>query len=148
MNLFKALQQGGGYTLPFLLKLSSPAGQEPAAEPIYLINDNTPLEYGGVTWQPSQFSYTPNDSGEGSLSIELAQTDGIIDLLESYYELNLELVGVYLDNEVHELGSFKHRFGTATWDGKELQIDFEQDDRLTMTFPALIFNSYNNRGNT
>ncbi len=148
MNLWKELQQGGGYTLPFLLKFSSPEGQEPAAQPIYLINDNVALTYNGVTYQPSQFSYTPNDSGEGSLSIELAQTDGIIDLLENYYELNIEVIGVYCGNEVQELGNFKHRFGTATWDGKELQMEFEQDDRLTMTFPALIFNSYNNRGNT
>lgn len=144
MNLWRKLAEGGGFSLPYLVKLSAPDG----SGEIRLINDSIKLEYNGATYYPSQFEYTPADSGEGSFNIEIAESDGIIDLLESYYELNIEVIGVYNGEEVIEIKSFKHKYGEASWDGKELEITLDEDDRLSMTFPALIFNSYNNRGNT
>ena len=144
MNIWKKLSTGGGYSLPYLVKIAAPDG----SGEICVINDSIALEWGGKTWQPSNFEYTPADTGEGSFSIEIAETDGIIDLLEGYYELNIEVAGILNGDEVVEIASWKHKHGTATWDGKELEITLDQDDRLEMTFPALIFNSYNNRGNT
>ena len=144
MNLWKKLAQGGGFSLPYLVKIADPDG----GNAIYLINDSISLEHGGNTYKPSQFEYTPNDTGEGSFSIEIAETDGIIDLLENYYEMNIEVIGVLNGDEVAEIASWKHKWGTATWDGKSLEVALDQDDRLEMTFPALLFNSYNNRGNT
>ena len=144
MNLWKKLAQGGGFSLPYLVKIADPDG----GNAICLINDSVSLEYGGDTYNPSNFEYTPNDTGEGSFSIEVVEHDGIIDLLESYYELNIEVVGVLNGDEVEEIGSWRHKHGTAVWDGKQLEVTLDQDDRLEMTFPALIFNSYNNRGNT
>ena len=144
MNLWKKLAQGGGYSLPFLVKIAAPDG----SGALYLINDNVSLEYNGNTYKPSSFEYTPNDTGEGSFSIEVVEHDTIIDLLENYYELNIEVIGVLNGDEVEEIGSWRHKYGTAVWDGKQLEVTLDQDDRLEMTFPALIFNSYNNRGNT
>ena len=144
MNLWRKLSQGGGYSLPYLVKIAAPDG----SGAICLINDSISLEHNGETYRPSNFEYTPNDTGEGSFSIEIAETDGIIDLLENYYELNIEVVGVLNGDEVEEIASWKHKWGTATWDGKSLEVALDQDDRLEMTFPALLFNSYNNRGNT
>ena len=144
MNLWKKLANGGGYTLPYLVKIAAPDG----SGAMYLVNDNVSHEYGGNTYEPSNFEYTPADTGEGSFNIELAVHDGIIDLLENYYELNIEVVGALIEDEVQEIASWAHKYGTATWDGAKLEVSLDQDDRLSMTFPALLFNSYNNRGNT
>lgn len=144
MSLWRKLAEGGGYSLPYLVKIAAPDG----SGEICLINDSVKLEHGGRTYWPSQFEYTPADSGTGSFSIEIAEHDGIIDLLEGHYELNVEVTGVYNGEEVEEIASWRHRYGEATWDGKELHVELEADDRLEMTFPSLIFNSYNNRGNT
>ena len=37
----------------------------------------------------------------------------------------------------------KNTFGSVSWDGKKATFNFEKDDRLDMTFPALIFNNDN-----
>ena len=144
MNLWKKLAQGGGYSLPYLVKIADPDGENA----LYLINDSISLSYGGNTYKPSQFEYTPADTGEGTFNIELAEHDGIIDLLENYTELNIEVIGILNGDEVAEIASWKHKYGTATWDGAKLEVELDQDDRLEMTFPALLFNAYNNRGNT
>lgn len=144
MNLYKKLAEGGGYSLPYLLHIAS----EDGAKNLYLINDNTDLTYNGNTYKASNFSYTPNADGDSSLEIELVNSDEIIDILESGYSFNAELVGIVNDDEIQEFATNKHKYGQATWDGKSLSLTMNKDDRLDMTFPALIFNSYNNRGNT
>lgn len=143
MNIYRLLAEGGGYTLPYLAHLWTPGGESH----IYLINDNTDLEYGGHTYKASSFTYSPGDDGNGSLGVELAEHDGIIDILEENYSFNVEAVGILNGQTVVKLGQFRHKYGEATWDGAKLEMKLEKDDRGSMTFPALIFNSYNNRGN-
>jgi hypothetical protein len=143
MNIYRQLAEGGGYNLPFLVHLSSPDG----VVNIYLINDNTDLEYDGVTYSASNFTYSPNMEGESTLNVELVEHDEIIDLLENNYFLRVEVIGIFNGEEVEEIGQFRHKYGEGTWEGAKLEMKLDKDDRGGMTFPALIFNSYNNRGN-
>ena len=141
-NIFKALSNGGGFSLPYLLHIHDDKSD------IYVINDSEDLAYGGHTYKASNFTYTPNESGESSLEIELVEANGIIDILENNYSFRVDVIGVFYDGEVTETRQYRHRYGEGTWDGKSLKLKLDKDDRLGMTFPALIFNAYNNRGNS
>ena len=143
MNIYRQLAEGGGYNLPFLVHLFSPDN----ATHIYLINDNQDLTYNGHTYTASNFTYSPNNSGDSNLSVELVQHDEIIDLLEDNEYFRVEVIGVFNGEEVEAIGQYKHKYGEGTWDGAKLEMKLNKDDRGGMTFPALIFNSYNNRGN-
>lgn len=143
MNLLRKMAKGGGYNLPFLLHLYDPDG----VTHIYLINDNRDMEYNGHTYLASTFTYSPNLEGESTLNVELVEHDEIIDLLEDNYYLRVEITGVFNGEEVEEIGQYKHKYGEGTWDGKKLDLKLDKDDRGEMSFPALTFNSYNNRGN-
>ena len=143
MNIYKQLAEGGGYNLPFLVHLSNPEN----TLHIFLINDNKDMSYKGQTYSASNFTYRPNTSGDSSFSVELVEHSSIIDLLEDNYYFKVEVIGIFNGEEVEPLGLFKHKYGEATWDGMKLEMKLNKDDRGDMTFPALIFNSYNNRGN-
>ncbi len=143
MNVYKQLTEGGGYNLPFLVRLSNPEN----TLNIFLINDNQDMVYRGIVYSASSFTYTPNTNGDSSFSVELVEHNTIIDMLEDNYYFKVEVIGVFNGEEVEELGLFKHKYGEATWDGMKLDMKLNKDDRGGMTFPALIFNSYNNRGN-
>lgn len=143
MNIARALAEGGGYNLPFLLHLYDPA----KTTHIYLINDNEDYTYNGQTYLASNFTYSPNMEGDSTLNVELVEHDEIIDLLENNYFLRVEVIGIFNGEEVEEIGQFRHKYGEGTWDGAKLEMKLNKDDRGGMTFPALIFNSYNNRGN-
>lgn len=143
MNVYKYLANGGGFNLPYLLHVYDP--DEKVS--LYLINDNKDFCYEGHTYSASNFTYTPNTEGDSSLSIEIVKQDKIIDLLEDNYYLNVEVIGIFNGEEVEPIGQFKHKYGEGTWDGKKLEMKLNKDDRGDMSFPALTFNSYNNRGN-
>lgn len=143
MNVYKALAEGGGFNLPFLVHLYDPDGNTN----IYLINDNDDFEYDGQTYGASSFSFTPNRDGDSSLQIEIVDHNEIIDLLENNYYLRVEIIGIFNGDEIEPIGQYKYKYGDATWDGKKLELKLEKDDRGEMSFPALTFNSYNNRGN-
>lgn len=143
MNVYRQLAEGGGFNLPFLVHLSSPDN----ATHIYLINDNQDMTYNGHTYSASNFTYSPNTSGDSTLNIELVEHDDIIDILEENEYFNIEVIGVFNGDEVEAIGQYKHKYGEGTWNGAKLEMKLNKDDRGGMTFPALIFNSYNNRGN-
>ena len=142
MNIARALAEGGGYNLPFLLHLYDPA----ETTHIYLINDNEDYTYNGQTYLSSNFTYSPNRDGDTNLSIELVEHDEIIDLLEDNYFFNVEAVGIFNGEEVEEIGQYFHKYGEGSWSGEKLEIKLNKDDRGEMTFPALTLNSDNNRG--
>lgn len=143
MNVYRQLAEGGGFNLPFLVHLSSPDN----ATHIYLINDNQDMTYNGHTYSASNFTYSPNKNGDSTLNIELVEHDDIIDILEENEYFNIEVIGVFNGDEVEAIGQYKHKYGEGTWNGAKLEMKLNKDDRGDMTFPALIFNSYNNRGN-
>lgn len=141
-NIFKALANGGGFSLPYLLRIYDDKRD------VRVINDCDDLTYKGHTYKASNFTYTPSDSGDSSLEIEIVEANGIIDVLEDNYSFRVEAVGVYYDGEVTEMRQYRHSYGEGTWDGKSLKLKMNRDDRLGMSFPALTFNAYNNRGNS
>ena len=143
MNIYRQLAEGGGYNLPFLVHLYSLDN----TMHIYLINDNQDMTYNGHLYAASNFTYSPNNTGDSTLSIEIVEHDEIIDLLEENEYFNVEVIGVFNGESVEAIGQYKHRYGEATWSGAKLEMKLNKDDRGGMTFPALIFNSYNNRGN-
>lgn len=143
MNVYKQLTEGGSYNLPFLIHLSNPKG----TLHIFLINDNQNMTYKGQTYSASNFTYSPNRNGDSSFSVELVEHNEIIDILEDNYYFKVEVIGIFNGEDVEPIGLFKHKGGEATWDGMKLEMTLSKDDRGKMTFPALIFNSYNNRGN-
>ena len=143
MNVYKMLAEGGGYNLPYLLHLFDPD----ETQHIYLINDNKDFTYNGITYASSNFTYQPSNDGDSTLSVEIVKHDEIIDLLENNYYLRVEIIGVFNGEDVEEIGQYKHKYGDGTWDGKKLDLKMNRDDRGEMSFPALTFNSYNNRGN-
>lgn len=142
MNIARALAEGGGYNLPFLVHLYNPAG----TLHIHLINDNEDFVYKGQTYLSSNFTYSPNRDSDSNLNIELVEHDEIIDLLEDNYFFYVEAIGIFNGEEVEEMGAYYHKYGEGVWHGDKLEMKFNKDDRGEMTFPALTMNSYNNRG--
>ena len=148
-NFEKMCRRTGGYSLPWLVRLSNEAGDVN----LHFVNDTQARTYGGNTYAASAFDYTPNEDqsgfgGGGTLSIETASNNSIIQMIESYYGIRLQVIGVLLDDgTVSEIKTFQHHYGSAKWNGKQADFTFERDDRLDMTFPALVFSHYNNRGN-
>lgn len=143
MSVFRSLSEGGGFNLPFLVHLYN---KDKSAN-IYLINDVKDFIHNGVTYESSNFTFNPATDGSATFTVELVNHDTIIDLLENNYCFNVDVIGVFNGEEIEEIGIFKHKYGEATWTGKSLELKLQKDDRGDMTFPALTFNSYNNRGN-
>ena len=140
MGVFKELTEGGLFTLPFLLHIYDDDTH------IYLISDNENLSYNGHTFQAAAFSYTPSTNGDATLECSLFDKPALLNYINKNRSFKCDLVGVYKGGEVVQLETYRHQYGDATWDGVQFQIKLNGDDRGNMTFPALIFNGYNNRG--
>jgi hypothetical protein len=141
MSVLKELIEGGGYTFPFLLHIYDDTID------LYMINDNTDIVYNGITYTAASFTYTPADDGGASFETSLCNNPFLHNMIERDRTLNVELIAAYNKGEVIALGTYKHKYGVATWDENTLSIKLSADDRGNMTFPALIYNNYNNRGN-
>ena len=147
-SIFNTLTRSGGYSVPYLIKLHD---KDNTVE-YYFINDNNSLVYDGNTYVASTFEYVPNSSlqgADGGGRLEIQVVDNlVIEALETYSTLYLEAVGVLLENgNVEEIKTFRHKYGQAQWQEQTLTFTYDSDDRMNMTFPALIFSTYNNRGN-
>lgn len=149
-NFEKMCRRRGGYSLPWLIQLQS------ESETLRFINDTVSQVYAGNTYAASTFSYTPDAhemgfTGGGTLEIAAADANeavSIIAFIEAATSMTLAVVGVLLESgTVTEVRTFRHSYGTVRRDGRTAKFSFEKDDRLTMTFPALVFSHYNNRGN-
>lgn len=141
--LYKQLAEGGGYNLPYLIHIFN----ETKSIELYLINDNKPMTYNGHLYKPSTFTYTPNEEGESTFNVELVETDTFIDLLENNTSFKVEVIGIFNGDFVQETGLYKHKYGEASWNEKTLEMKLNKDDRGSLTFPALVFNTFNNKGN-
>lgn len=149
-NFERMCRRAGGYSLPWLIELSN------GVKTLRFINDVQSRIYGANTYTASTFTYVPNPEehgfcGGGTLEIAAADANdvnGIIALVQSASAISLTVVGVVLeDDTISEVKTFSHSYGKVRLDGRRANFTFEKDDRLQMSFPALVFSHYNNRGN-
>lgn len=150
MTFERMCRRNGGYSLPWLLTLTL------GAQTVRFVNDVVPRTYGGNTFAASTFEYQPAAqsrglSGGGTLRIATAdanEADSMAALVDAATTVQLEVVGVLLESgTVSEVKTFRHSYGSVRLDGRTAEFAFAADDRLSMTFPALVFSHYNNRGN-
>ena len=111
------------------------------------MNDTRDVEFGGHSYAAASFTYRPSTDGSASLEVAVAELDGIIGILEGDGTFRADVVGIVNGGDVVPIMQNRHKYGEATWDGVRLEMRLDKDDRGDMTFPALIFNAYNNRGN-
>lgn len=150
-DLFTTLiQKAGAYNLPFLIHLYDSEG----AISIRAVNDVDDVTYNGVTYSAAAFSYTPNADengfdGGGSLEIALKESDYLVDLVQTTGTVSLDVVGIVnASGEVEPIKTWSHKYGTISVTRTSAKFTYEKDDRLEMTFPALIWDYQNNRGNS
>ena len=148
-EIFNALQRGGAYTLPYLIKL-----YHPDYGSLYFVNNNESVVYDGVTYEASTFKYTKPHTVGGVLkngSLEITAIDNnVIDIIDESDELfEVTVVGVIdVGGTITQLKIFKHQYGTVTTDEQmRVVISFTNDDRLEMSFPPYVFDADNNPGN-
>lgn len=139
MGVYKQLIEGGAFTMPFLLHIYDNQTD------LFLINDNEDLTYNNTVYMAAGFDYEPSANGEATLEIDI-KNKSLLNMIHKSRKFCCDLIGIYNSSEVEELSTYKHKYGDATWDGEKFQIKLNADDRGNMTFPALIYNSYNNRG--
>jgi len=149
-NFEKMCRRNGGYLLPWLITLTN------GTTTLRYINDTVSRIYETNTYAASTLSYSPNAqehgfNGGGTLEIAASdanEVNSLIVFVDESTSVQLDVVGVLLENNtVSEIRTFRHNYGTVRLDGRKANFTFDADDRLTMTFPALIFSHYNNRGN-
>lgn len=146
----KLCRRTGGYSLPWLIALSN------GVTTLRYINDVASVSYDGNTYTASTFNYTPDAEssgfvGGGTLNIAAADanTAGIIALVHASTSVSLSVVGVLMESgTITPIKNFNHSRGSVTLNGRTAAFTFERDERLDMTFPALIFSHYNMRGAT
>lgn len=148
--IFQALtQRNGAYSLHWLIKLSDPDN----TLVMRFVNNITDVEYDEETYTAGSFAYTPNNAesgydGGGSLEISYIG-NSVIDLAESYRLIKLEVIAVMDERgEITPYHRYQHTYGTLNAKGGKAKFTFSKDDRLEMTFPALIWNAANNKGNS
>lgn len=146
-NFEKMCRRTGAYSLPWLIWIHD----DTDATNLFFVNNTAPVTYGGNTYAATTFSYVPGAEvsgfgGGGSLDITVTD-NSLIDMIELYRSLRLDVIGaLQKTGDITPVKIFSHHYGTVSWTGKIARFNFEQDDRLDMTFPALVFNSYNCRG--
>lgn len=140
MGVFKELTEGGLFNLPFLLHIYDDTIH------LYLINDNANLTHSGHTFVAASFDYTPGTNGDATLACDIFDKPDLLNYINKNRRFNCDLIGAYRGGEIVQLETYRHNYGEATWDGLQFEIKLNGDDRGNMTFPALIYNSYNNRG--
>ena len=147
VNFAKLCRRAGGYKLAWLITLSD----QDDTTVLRVVNNNADVVYGGYTYTASTFNYTPAEvvhGFDGGGTLDIAVTDNsVIDIIETYRSVKLDVVGVIVDSTVTEIQGFSHTWGSVSWDGKKASFTFEKDEKLTMTFPSILLDPSINRGN-
>ena len=147
INFAKLCRRTGGDKLAWLITLSD------TDDTIVLrvVNNNADVVYGGHTYTASTFNYLPGEAVhgmDGGGTLDIVVTDNaVVDIIETYRSVKLEVVGVLVDSAVTEIQGFSHTWGSVSWDGKKASFTFEKDEKLTMTFPSILLDPSINRGN-
>lgn len=151
----KLFSDNGTYSLHYLIHLygSYKSSGETKTIEMWFINDTQSCSFKGNEYEAEAFNYTPNASeyglsGGGTLEISVVGNQ-VIELVELCRSITLEIVGCMLDDgSITELKHFRHKNGTIKVNRNTATFNFNRDERLDMTFPALIWNTRNNRGNS
>lgn len=147
VNFAKLCRRTGGYKLAWLIELTGPV----ALPVVRAVNNNEDVVYGGHTYSASTFNYLPGEAVhgmDGGGTLDIVVTDNtVIDIIETYRSVKLDVVGVLVDSAVTEIQGFSHTWGSVSWDGKKASFTFEKDEKLTMTFPSILLDPSINRGN-
>lgn len=147
-NFEKLLMRNGGVALLFLVHIQDKSKKYD----MYFCNDNEDIEFENHIYKKSSFSYIPNVEnygfdGGGKLEIE-TKDNLLIDLVESSEKYELNVIQIIKDRKsISVLKRFFHQYGTLNGNKTTLSFTFEKDDRISMTFPTLIFGNDNNKGN-
>lgn len=145
VNFAKLCRRTGGYKLAWLIQLTGPGPF------LRVVNNNEDVSFGGRTYSAATFNYTPGESVhgmDGGGTLDIAVTDNsVIDMIELYRSVKLDVVGVLVDSTVTEIQGFSHTWGSVSWDGRKASFTFEKDEKLTMTFPSILLDPSINRGN-
>ena len=145
-EIFNLLFNGGNFAKPWLIKLT-----HPSAGTLRYVNNNEEVIYENETYKPANFEYTqPNQYGEGA-KLDISATDNyeLVEWIENadYYYL-LDVIGVLIDDEVQQVKSYKHFYGTVSMgDDNKLSFALESDGRLDMVFTVYKYDTDLNRGN-
>lgn len=147
-DIYSALSHGGRFSLPYLFKI------EQGENTLRLVGNTEAVEYDGDTYLPSNLSYTPPSSNGGVLKGGGLTATMIGNSLPEIFRkaddlMRIQVVGAIAnDGTVSPVRIFRHRYGSVTVSNDmEMSIAFDGDDRMSMTFPAAIFDADNNRGN-
>ena len=147
INFAKLCRRTGGYKLAWLITLSDPDD----TTILRVVNNNANVSFGGHTYTASTFNYLPGEAVhgmDGGGTLDIVVTDNaVIDIIETYRSVKLDVVGVLVDSSVSEVQGFSHTWGSVSWDGKKASFTFEKDEKLTMTFPSVLLDPSINRGN-
>lgn len=120
---------------------------------MFYVDNNENMTYNNQLYSASSFRYTPKVStygfdGGGKLEIAVKDTQ-IINLVELSNDIYLDVVAcINEDGTISKVAGYNHHYGSLTGNRKTVTFDFEKDDRLSMTFPTLIWSTQNNRGNS
>ena len=154
VNFAKLCRRTGGYKLAWLIDLKVqvhfPSG-DVYVTALRAVNNNEDVSFGGKTYSAATFNYTPGEAVhgmDGGGTLDIAVTDNsVINNIELYRSVKLEVVGVLVDSAVTEIQGFSHTWGSVSWDGKKASFTFEKDEKLTMTFPSILLDPSISRGN-
>ncbi len=134
--------KNGAYSLPYLITLTD------GTTTLNYVNSAYDITYNDTVYKSEVFQFTPNAYSygfNGGGTLEIARTfDRVVSLLEKNNTVKVKIIGVVYNDEVTPLVNFESDYCTATFSKSTVKLALEKDDRLSMTFPATVFNSANN----
>lgn len=148
---FSRVKKGVGSTL---LKIS----HDSLESPIFLTDNNRPIEYDGNVYNPYFFRFDApeeNEDTNGSATLTVSSVDqGFIDLVRSIGQDNppvVSLVAVWIENWEGEpvfskLEGYEFIMAGVSWDVVSMTISLGLDTLLNYDIPADKFNSVNDEG--
>lgn len=148
-DIYDALDKGGSFSLPYLVQFIAPG-----YETIYLVNNNEDIVYLGNTYKAAAFKYTPPKVKGGVVqggSLDVSVADNSLSAWADLatHTMSVNAVGILKNGtDVEPLSFYRHQYGSVTINnGYQMQMSFTNDDRLSMTFPPVVFDNENNPGN-
>lgn len=148
---FSRVKKGVGSTL---LKIN----HDSLEGPIYLTDNNRPIEYEGNTYNPYFFRFDApeeNEDTNGSATLTISSVDqGLIDLIRSVGQANppvVSLIAVWIENwqdspVFSKLSGYDFIMAGVDWNAATMTIQLGLDTVLNYDIPFDKFNAVNDEG--